>query len=72
MGSGLIKVFPKTNYCINPDTVEEIIPYEESENKAVSLENMIVIKKVDRLLGMLLGGAAGLMIAWLLSLYKIF
>ncbi len=33
MGNGLIKVFEKTNYCINPDTVEEILPYEESENK---------------------------------------
>lgn len=32
MGNGLIKVFEKTNYCINPDTVEEILPYE-SENK---------------------------------------
>ena len=36
------------------------------------LSDLPVIKKVDRLLGMLLGGAAGLMIAWLLSLYKIF
>lgn len=33
MGNGLIKVFEKTNYCINPDTVEEILPYETSENK---------------------------------------
>ena len=33
MEKGLIKVFEKTNYCINPNTIEEIMPVIENSMK---------------------------------------
>ncbi len=33
MDNGLIKIFEKTNYCINPNTIEEIIPLNENSMK---------------------------------------
>ena len=33
MDNGLIKIFEKTNYCINPNTVEEIIPIDTNNSK---------------------------------------
>ena len=33
MDKRLIKVFEKTNYCINPSTVEEIIPLVETPKR---------------------------------------
>lgn len=33
MDKGLIKIFEDSNYCINPDAVEEVMPIEVSNIK---------------------------------------